>query len=805
MNTRAPEIVVVDHDLEGLRTLVAPLRKQFEFYLTVSANDAVAALTRFPVRVLVTGQTLFTGSGLELLTEARRRSPGTARVLMLNAVERRAIEAELAAAELFYVLKRPCTAEQLKEVLDAAARAAQVGAGETGEHIVLESDHEPEHVHADAPSTDEPITVLTTDVDLYEAIRTAVHGRHPVHLAAKLEDAANLAASGQCAVLVTDVALTESALRRITGHLRAREDALVTIAVGNREQGNALMGLLATGAIHRFLLKPVTPGLARLAVESATRQHASARAHRHAETHFELRPASAATAGSAAEIAAAAQAHLSEHRAVPERRAPRNIGRIAAIAGAALVVLAAIGGGWWYYTHRPPEPDRRALAIASTLAAAQAAARTGHVLEPAPGSAFELYTEVLRLDPQNAAARTGIDQIADNFISQAETALVQEDLDAATLALAHARQVRPEHRRLKFLDAQLAKDRQELLVLQARQSATAGNLQQAKELLQQAQQVETPKSTEVNSAQQAIDSRAREQQVAQWLDLARQRVAQNRFTSPPDDSAKFYLRSAQRVDPQNVAVQQGLRDLGDRVVASADTAIKAQRFDVARNWIAQAQDLDVGQAKLDELNQRVNAGVDVKARSDLLALVVKRTDENRLLEPAQDSARYYLDRLTQLDPAFPGTDRAAQALGAKLVARAQGATASRQYDNATRLLIEARAIGYTGADLATSEAALRAAQAPSVPEQPPPTRVKYAAPTYPQDALAKGLEGWVDVSFAVNAAGEVIDARVDDAQPRRQFDRAALAAVGKWKYQPSPSGSDYAQRLKTRVQFKLAD
>jgi protein TonB len=510
---------------------------------------------------------------------------------------------------------------------------------------------------------------------------------------------------------------------------------------------------------------------------------------------------------SAASVAAAAQAQIaSDHPPEPrEFRPPRNIGRIAAIAGAALAVLAALGAGYWYFTHRPQPPDPRVLAIAQNLAAAQAAARSGHVLEPAPGSAFELYTEVLRLDPQNKEARAGIDQIADNFISQAETALVSEDLDAAALALAHAHQVSPDHKRLRFLDAQLAKDRQELLVLQARQSASSGNLQQAKELLQQAQQVEASKSTEVSSAQQVIDSRAREQQVAQWLDLARQRVAQNRFTSPPDDSAKYYLRSAQRLDPQNVVVQQGLRDLGERVVGSADAAIKAQRFDVARNWIAQAQDLDVDAARLAELNARVNAGVDVKQRSDLLALVVKRTGENRLLEPAQDNARYYLDRLKQIDPAFPGTDKASQALGAKLVARAQGATAARQFDSATRLLAEAKAVGYSGADLGSAEASLRAAQAPAPVPLPPPTRLKYVAPTYPPEAATKGVEGWVDVSFGVNAAGDVIDARVDDAQPRRQFDRAALSAVRQWKYQPSDDGADHPQRLKTRVQFKLQD
>jgi TonB family protein len=797
MTTRTPEVVIVDHDLEVLKSLVAPLRKEFEFYLTVSPNDALAALSRFPIKVLVAGQTLFTGTGLEVLNQAQRRSPATARVLLVNAAERNPIEAELAAAELFYVLKRPCSAEQLKEVLHAAGRSAQVQAtGAHVEHVVLESGH---GSAAEAPIDGDPVTVLTTDADLYEAIRVAVHGRHEVHLAAKLEAAAKLAASGKCAVLVTDLALTESALRRITNHLRAREEALVTIAVGNREQGNSLMGLLAAGTIHRFLLKPLTPGLARLALDSATRQHASLKAHRRAEAHFELRPAAPATH---------AQAQAGPEPAVPASKPPRRewpIGRLAIIAGVALVLLAGIGVAVWYGNDREPPPDQRALAIQSKLAAADAAARAGHLLDPAAGSAHALYIELLRLDPKNAAAEAGLDRIATKFIEQAEGQLVEGKLDDAEGSLNSARQVRPENRRLKFLDAQLAKDRQEQLVIQARQSVTAGNLQEAKDLLQQAQQVES-KSSEIASAQQAIESRARTQQVAQYLNLARQRVAQNRLVNPPDDSARYYLRTAQRLEPGNVAVQQGLRDLGDRVVSSADAAIDAQRFDSARTLISQAQDLGVEKAEIDRLNNRITSGVDSKTRADLLALAVKRTEENRLLDPPQDNARYYLDRLTQNDPAFPGADKAAQALGAKLVARAQGSIASAQYDNATRMLSEARAVGYSGSDLVSAEAALNAAQAAKVAAAaPPPKRVKYVSPTYPQDALSKGVEGWVDVSFGVTASGQVVDVRVDDAKPRNQFDRAALVAVRQWKYEPTADGTDLAQRLKTRVQFQLQD
>ena len=115
--SRTPDVVIVDHDLEALKKLVEPLRGEFEFYLTISGNDALTMVTRNAIGLIIAGQTLFSGSGIEVLIQARSRSPRTTRVLLANAVERKAVEGVLARAEVFQVLKRPCTAEQLREVL----------------------------------------------------------------------------------------------------------------------------------------------------------------------------------------------------------------------------------------------------------------------------------------------------------------------------------------------------------------------------------------------------------------------------------------------------------------------------------------------------------------------------------------------------------------------------------------------------------------------------------------------------------------------------------------------------------------
>ena len=56
-------------------------------------------------------------------------------------------------------------------------------------------------------------------------------------------------------------------------------------------------------------------------------------------------------------------------------------------------------------------------------------------------------------------------------------------------------------------------------------------------------------------------------------------------------------------------------------------------------------------------------------------------------------------------------------------------------------------------------------------------------PQYPPQAARQGLEGWVKVRFTISTAGSVRDAVVVESS-HSVFERAAINAVNKWKYQP---------------------
>ena len=78
-------------------------------------------------------------------------------------------------------------------------------------------------------------------------------------------------------------------------------------------------------------------------------------------------------------------------------------------------------------------------------------------------------------------------------------------------------------------------------------------------------------------------------------------------------------------------------------------------------------------------------------------------------------------------------------------------------------------------------------------------------PKYPVDAARDGKEGWVEMSFSIDKAGNVIDAKVINAEPRRLFNREALRALKGWKYRPKiENGQAVVQSgLQVVLEFKI--
>ena len=77
-------------------------------------------------------------------------------------------------------------------------------------------------------------------------------------------------------------------------------------------------------------------------------------------------------------------------------------------------------------------------------------------------------------------------------------------------------------------------------------------------------------------------------------------------------------------------------------------------------------------------------------------------------------------------------------------------------------------------------------------------------PNYPQAALERGTEGWVDLIFTVRTDGSISDVSVTAAEPAGIFEQAAMAAVRRWRYEPvKKEGRAVEQRARLRLRFSI--
>jgi len=80
-------------------------------------------------------------------------------------------------------------------------------------------------------------------------------------------------------------------------------------------------------------------------------------------------------------------------------------------------------------------------------------------------------------------------------------------------------------------------------------------------------------------------------------------------------------------------------------------------------------------------------------------------------------------------------------------------------------------------------------------------------PQYPIRAEERGIEGWVELEFTINETGAVILAKVTNAKPKGVFDRSALRAIKRWKYNPKVEDGVAVERpgVTVRLVFNLED
>jgi protein TonB len=593
----------------------------------------------------------------------------------------------------------------------------------------------------------------------------------------------------QGGVAVIDCAAVATAVPQLIDRLHAQFPELVLIVAGRADQQAMLASHITDGSVHRFLHRPLSEQRVRLFVESAWRRHAQGRV---------------------------------VPQAAPAPRPPRR-GRAALVSLGLAALLGVAAPLAWRALRAPLEAPHvaaasNAVAVAgddaaleSLLARADRALAAGAWVAPPAENAADLYREALGRNARDPRAVNGLEQVIAGLLTAAEAQLQQQHLDAAQTLTDQARAIGPDHARVAFLAAQIGAQRESAVLNKAQRAAAGGDVAGALATLEDAAHGEH-RSALVEEARQQLAQKQLDSRVADYLSRGREALARGALLAPVEDNARFYIQSARALAPGDAAVQQALQELIALLQREAHQALGARNADQADIWIAAAADLGADRAQVSALRgeaEHLHRATRSEELSRLSAAFNERLARGALLEPATDSAHFYLGQLVLHAADDPATQHARTAYGARVLEEARGALRAQDFPATRRWLAEARAASADAAGISRLDAALAVAQeeaqqATSFVNASSLTRTRYVAPQFPDMARARGIDGWVDVEFVVGSDGAVGDVSVVGAQPVGIFEQAALDAVRHWRYQPVlRNGQAVSEHARVRLRFTV--
>ena len=245
--------------------------------------------------------------------------------------------------------------------------------------------------------------------------------------------------------------------------------------------------------------------------------------------------------------------------------------------------------------------------------------------------------------------------------------------------------------------------------------------------------------------------------------------AESRLYAPAGDNALEYYLALREKSPGDAAVASALTDLMPMLVIATEQARDREDFEESRRLAGLVERADDGHPALARLQTSITDAEAAAQRRIAQQALSAEQEAERQRQLAVERERAQADQQRQAAEQLAEQQRTAELEAAERERTAE----------AERVAAEQRA------------AQQRAAQQPQATQPAAPAPANTAlrplstpAPRYPAEALRAGQSGEVQVECTVGPDGRGTDARVVRADPPRTFDREAVAAVRRWRFEP---------------------
>lgn len=233
----------------------------------------------------------------------------------------------------------------------------------------------------------------------------------------------------------------------------------------------------------------------------------------------------------------------------------------------------------------------RSSVVETLLAEADLALRSGRMAGPAAGSAADHYRAVLEHDPGNLAAKAGLDDIAETFLTRARGALARQDYEAVATNLAAAKRLSPRHFGIVAIEDVVGRYQRDLLI-GAREAATS-DMNRAERLLAQAEALSSAGDPAVARTAAELKAERLASDVDALVQSVDERILSERLLLPEGDSAMDRLAEVTSIAPGNRQVRMATDRLTSALLFQAMFAIPNGNLDEAARFIDAAKSLNV--------------------------------------------------------------------------------------------------------------------------------------------------------------------------------------------------------------------
>ncbi|RZA22364.1 MAG: energy transducer TonB [Lysobacteraceae bacterium] len=261
---------------------------------------------------------------------------------------------------------------------------------------------------------------------------------------------------------------------------------------------------------------------------------------------------------------------------------------------------------------------------------------------------------------------------------------------------------------------------------------------------------------------------------------------ENRLYAPAGSNAMEYYLALRDKQPADAGASSALTDLLPMTVIATEQGIAREDFAEAKRLAALIEKADAQHPALSRLKASIASGeTAVLARAEnqkltaeqeakrLEELTKKREEDQRKLQEQQKQ------QAAATAPAQPAAQSAAQQQSAAAEAERQRVAAAEA---------ERQRVAAAEQQRQQQAAAQQASAQPARAASSELRAIAQPGPRYPQGAQRAGATGTVQVEFTVATDGSVNGVRaVSSESPRqfeREFEREAIAAVKRWRFQP---------------------